>query len=149
MATDLVLSLGGNDALLNADLLDLPVRSTAQALDLFREGVSSFATSYSYVLDTFTALERRLTVCTIYNGNLAEPEATRAPIALAMFNDAILRCALRFSVHVIELRAVCCEASDFANPIEPSGSGGRKIAQAIVRSLASDERTPGRMVVTV
>jgi len=47
-ATHVVLSLGGNDALLNADLVDLPVRSTAEALELFQERLDAFATSYGY-----------------------------------------------------------------------------------------------------
>jgi hypothetical protein len=147
-ANDIVLSLGGNDALMSADLLNLPVRSTAEALDLFRDRVAMFATSYGHVIEGLIALGRRVTVCTIYNGNLAEPEALRAPIALSMFNDVILRCALRFGLPAIELRAVCDRPEDFANPIEPSGSGGRKIAAAIVRSLANVEREPGRSTVT-
>ena len=36
---------------------------------------------------------------------------------------------------MIDLRLVCCEAADYANPIEPSGSGGRKIAKAIATTL--------------
>jgi hypothetical protein len=36
------------------------------------------------------------------------------------------------------LRLVCTEPSDYANPIEPSGSGGRKIALAIAASLGID-----------
>jgi len=35
----------------------------------------------------------------------------------------------------VDLRLVCTEPSDYANPIEPSGSGGAKIARAIVASL--------------
>jgi hypothetical protein len=65
--THLVLSLGGNDALLNADLLDLPVRSTAQALDLFRDRVAAFAESYGWVLEALVERRRPLTVCTIYH----------------------------------------------------------------------------------
>jgi hypothetical protein len=36
---------------------------------------------------------------------------------------------------VIDLRLVCTEPADYANPIEPSSRGGEKIAQAIMRSL--------------
>jgi hypothetical protein len=35
----------------------------------------------------------------------------------------------------IDLRLVCTEPADYANPIEPSGRGGLKIAGAIARSL--------------
>jgi hypothetical protein len=133
--THVVLSLGGNDALLNADLLDLPVRSTAEALDLFHERVDGFESSYGHAIEAVLALRRHTTVCTIYNGNLGGDEARRARVALMMFNDVILRTALRFSVNAIDLRLVCSDPRDFANPIEPSGSGGRKIADAIARAI--------------
>ena len=136
-ATHVVLSLGGNDALMNADLLDLPVRSTGQALDLFEERVGAFEVSYGYVIEALAELGRTVTVCTIYNGNLAATEASRARIALMMFNDVILRTALGAGIDVIDLRLVCTEKSDFANPIEPSGSGGRKIATAVARAIGA------------
>ena len=48
--THTVVSLGGNDALMNADLLNLPVHSTAEALDLFEARVSDFETAYELSL---------------------------------------------------------------------------------------------------
>jgi lysophospholipase L1-like esterase len=50
-ATHVVLSLGGNDAILSAELLDTPVQSTGQALDLFRARARAFAEAYQHVLD--------------------------------------------------------------------------------------------------
>ena len=141
----IVLSVGGNDALLNADLLNTPVRSTAQALELFRDRLAVFEASYRRALEATLGLGKVTTVCTIYNGNLPQPEADRARVAVATFNDVILRTALALGVPVIELRLVCTEASDFANPIEPSGTGGRKIALAIARALGAAEG--GRRIV--
>ncbi len=134
-ATHLVMSLGGNDALLNADLLNYRVRSTAQALDLFSERLSAFEVAYGYAVDGALMLERTLTVCTIYNGNLPGREGPRAATALMMFNDVIVRTARSRGVPVIELRDVCTEPRDYANPIEPSGPGGEKIASAIAAAL--------------
>ena len=34
-------------------------------------------------------------------------------------------------------RIICTEPRDYANPIEPSGTGGEKIAQAIVRAVTT------------
>ena len=51
----------------------------------------------------------------------------------------ILGYALQHRLDVIELRAICSEPADYANPIEPSGHGGRKIAQAIARVLGAVE----------
>ena len=134
-ASCLVVSIGGNDALYNADLLDRPVRSTHEALLLFGLRAARFETDYRSALLEVLAAGKPTTVCTIYNGNLPEGEAAAARVALMPFNDAILRVAFALGLPVIDLRLVCNEPSDYANPIEPSGPGGRKIAEAIVASL--------------
>ena len=79
------------------------------------------------------------TVCTIYNGNLSEDEAAVARVGLTAFNDVILRVAFESRFRVIDLRLVCSEPSDYANPIEPSSAGGEKIARAILASLGLTE----------
>ncbi len=48
-----------------------------------------------------------------------------------MFNDVIARAAFARSVALIDLRSICDEGEDYANPIEPSVRGGDKIASAI------------------
>jgi hypothetical protein len=130
-----VVSVGGNDALLNADILDLPVSSTKQALHLFGERVSTFERAYRSAIRGVRDRIPDLTVCTVYNGNLPDVQAPSARVALMMFNDVILRVAFELRLAVIDLRFVCADRSDYANPIEPSGSGGAKIARAIAVSL--------------
>jgi hypothetical protein len=137
--THVVVSMGGNDALLNSDLLNRPVGSTAEALALFGRRIDAFKASYVAALDSILALGRATTVCTIYEGNLGPEEAPLARVALMTFNDVILRAAFERAVDVIDLRLVCTEASDYANPIEPSGSGGKKIAAAIVAAVVARE----------
>jgi hypothetical protein len=51
-----------------------------------------------------------------------------------LFNDVIVRVAVEHHASVIDLRLVCNESADYANPIEPSGPGGLKIARAIARA---------------
>jgi GDSL-like Lipase/Acylhydrolase family len=133
--THLVISVGGNDALMYSDLLNRPVSSTHEALALFRDRVDRFETDYRTAIGGALALGRPTTTCTIYNGNLPPPQAPTARIALCMFNDVILRVAFEHHLPVIELRLICNEPADYANPIEPSGRGGWKIARAIARSL--------------
>jgi hypothetical protein len=133
--THLVISVGGNDALMYSDLLNRPVLSTGDALRLFRERVERFETDYRAAIGGVLALGRPTTICTVYNGNLPASQAPNARIALAMFNDVILRVAFEHHLPAIELRLICNEPADYANPIEPSGRGGWKIAQAIARSL--------------
>lgn len=137
-ASHLVMSVGGNDALHNVDLLSLRVSSSAEALQIFAKRIAEFERGYRAALADVLSLKLPLTVCTIYNGALEKDIAAIARLALALFNDAILRAAVERSVDVIELRAICTEPSDYANPIEPSGSGGLKIANAIARALGGN-----------
>lgn len=138
--THLVVSIGGNDALSNSDLLNVPVGSTAEALALFGKRVDAFRASYIAALETVRALGRPTTVCTIYEGNLDPALAPLARVALMVFNDVILRVAFERAIDVIDLRLVCTEAFDYANPIEPSGGGGKKIAAAIAAAVGAGEQ---------
>ena len=139
-ATHLVLSVGGNDALLNSDLLEAPARSSAEVLLLFASRIDAFEKAYRCLIDRLIGLKRDVTICTIYNGAL-DPELARpARVALMTFNDVILRVAFGYRASVIDLRGICVERSDYANPIEPSGTGGWKIASAIARAVGA---TPG------
>jgi len=139
-ASHLVLSVGGNDALMRQNLLDMPVRSSADALDRLAEATREFEASYRRALSA--CLQRRLplVLCTIYNGNFPDPGyRQRVAFALAGFNDVILRLALENRLRVLELRQICQRPEDYANPIEPSSIGGDKIARAIVRTLTETE----------
>jgi hypothetical protein len=144
-ASHLMISLGGNDALMNRDLLNRPVASTAEALGLFAERMAAFESAYRSAIDAALGLGRETTLCTIYRGNFGPEEALAMRPALALFNDVILGVALARRLPVIDLRLVCSEPADYANPIEPSGSGGRKIAAAIVETLgiARPPASPG------
>jgi hypothetical protein len=133
-ATHLVVSIGGNDALDHLDLLDAPTTSTAGALRLFAEAVNRFETNYRAAVRPAIGRGLPVTICTIYNGALEDPDqVVRARVMLMLFNDVILRAAFEHHASVIDLRLVCNEEADYANPIEPSGPGGMKIARAIAR----------------
>ena len=136
-ATHLVVSAGGNDALRHADLLDRRATSSAEVLGWFADAVEAFERRYRALLDRLRARPLPLTLCTIYNGNLGPPTQRVATVALALFNDAIVRLAAERALPVIELRHVCTEAGDYANPIEPSVQGGAKIAGAIARAVGA------------
>ena len=135
-ASRIIVAIGGNDALANIDLLSMKVSSSAQTLTAFASRVAAFENRYRNAIANVMALGLPTTICTIYNGALAEDEARLARIALMTFNDVVLRTAFEHSLDVIDLRAVCNEASDYANPIEPSGEGGRKIAAAIAGTMS-------------
>jgi lysophospholipase L1-like esterase len=148
-ATHLVVSIGGNDALGHSDLLRTAVKSTSEALAMFASRVAQFDKDYRDALTAVLARGKPTTVCTVYNGNLEHEVADIARVALAIFNDRILQFAFERHLTTLELRQVCSEPSDYANPIEPSGRGGKKIAIAIARALGVLETdTSGAVVLT-
>lgn len=140
--TRVVVSIGGNDALLNADILNLPVASTQEALLLFGQRVAKFEASYRNALSAVLKRVPQTTVCTIYNGDLSDDQAPPARVALTLFNDVILRAAFQWRLPVIDLRLICSKRSDYANAIEPSGTGGAKIARAIAATLGAANDQP-------
>ncbi len=137
-ATHLVVSAGGNDALMHAGLLDMPVTASGEVLDALARAAEDFERQYCAMLGQVLSHSLPLVLCTIYRGRF--PEAVmqrRASMALVPFNDVILRAAFEAAVEVIDLRLVCSDPADFANPIEPSAQGGMKIARAIARAVTT------------
>jgi hypothetical protein len=147
-ATHLVVSAGGNDALGHTDILERRAGSVAEVLDLLADIGASFEDRYRKMLRRVLELDLPTTVCTIYNGRLPDPAVQRrASTALTVFNDAILRSAFEAGVGVVDLRRVCSEPADYANPIEPSVQGGAKIARAVVSAVTARRSPPPRSTV--
>ena len=135
-ATHLVLSVGGNDALGSIDFLDAPAGSTAEALLGLTEIADGFEHGYHAMLTEVLAQGLPTAICTIYYPRF--PDATLQKIAvtaLTVFNDCIIRLAFSHRIPLLDLRFVCTEEGDYANPIEPSARGGEKIARAIVETV--------------
>jgi len=133
-ATHLFVSAGGNNALLNADVLQMKVSSSAEVFDRVADLASAFEQHYREMLQAVLSLNKQVAVCTIYYPRMPEDFAQKIAVAaLASFNDVIIIQAFLAGVPLIDLRLVCTEDSDYANAIEPSDSGGRKIAKTILR----------------
>jgi len=132
-ASHLVLSVGGNDALAHSHLLSDSTISGIQILEYLALAAEAFEMNYGKLITEMSNLEVLFAVFTIYNGDLEPPFAKAARAAVAVFNDKIYQIAGEHSVPVLELRRICNEASDYANTIEPSSSGGKKIAASILR----------------
>jgi hypothetical protein len=146
-ATHLVLSVGGNDAIMNSGVLLKPLDSAAKTLAELADVSREFERKYRRAVAACRKTGLPLTICTIYNGNFPDREYQRlASTALMVFNDAILRVGFEFGLTVIDLRFVCASPEDYANPIEPSSKGGAKIARCIVRSM-EQSGSPGARVV--
>ena len=137
------ISMGGNDAILEADALDLPIDSTKEALAVFGGRSAAFEDSYRTTLAMVLERVPRSAVCTIYDPRLPGDEALLSKVALAFVNDVILRVAFEFRLPVIDLRLAIVNPEDYANALEPSSRGAAKIASAIAAALGvTTDRAP-------
>lgn len=131
--THLFISVGGNDAILNADVLQLNVKNSADVFDILANRASTFEFHYKEMLKKVLSLNLPTTVCTIYFPNSPDDFIQKISCAaLATFNDLIIKQAFLNSLPLIDLRLVCNEKDDYANEIEPSSKGGNKIAEKIL-----------------
>lgn len=148
--THLIVSVGGNDALESLGLFDERVGSVAEALVRMAGASSSFEFKYRRMLEAVIATGLPTAVCTIYFPQFQEMAMqTVAVAALAHFNDCILREAFRVGVPILDLRLICSDSRDYANPIEPSAQGGQKIAEAIELLVREHDFTAIRSTIYV
>ena len=135
-ATHLIVSAGGNDALGYIDFLGAPARSTAEALLGLADIAGEFEGRYHGMLNEVLAYELPTAICTIYYPRFPDPDLQKIAVTgLTVFNDCIIRAAVAHGIPLLDLRLICTEEGDYADPIEPSAQGGEKIANAIVEAL--------------
>jgi hypothetical protein len=144
-ATHLVVSVGGNDALAFAHVLDQRAGSVGEALTILGGLQAHFSVNYGAMVAAVTALRLPTALCTIYDTPLSLPTQPAIRTGIAVFNDCITRSAFSAGLSLIDLRLICNEDTDYANPIEPSVKGGAKIARAIA-SFVLDEHPASRSV---
>jgi hypothetical protein len=148
-ATNLVISVGGNDALLASHVQFERVQSVAEALAKLSAIRDQFAAEYSAMLDAAMEHQVPTAVCTIYRGRADDEMQQRInEIALAVLNDVITEQAFLRGLMVIDLRLICTEPLHYANPIEPSTQGGDRIAAAIVEVVTGHSNLPRSRVFT-
>jgi lysophospholipase L1-like esterase len=151
-ASHLFVSVGGNDALERAGpLLREDAGTVASTLALLADVQSDFRRDYRAMLAAIAhaAPSTPLTLCTIYDAVPGLSPAERA--GLALFNDVISREAFHARAALVDLRLACTETSDYApvSPIEPSASGGGKIARALLRAATDHDPRPDQRQVFV
>jgi lysophospholipase L1-like esterase len=126
-ATHLVVSAGGNDALDSSDFLTAPARSTAEALLALADIADEFERGYLAMLAEVLARGLPTAICTVYYPRFPEAALQRMAVAgLTVFNDCIIRAAFAHVLPLLDLRLICNEKGDYANPIEPSVRGARR-----------------------
>ena len=147
-ATHLVLSVGGNDALGQIGVLEETSSSIAQALNRLADTGDRFARNYGAMLDDVLARGLPTALCTVYEPRFPDRRLQRLAVtALNFFNDPIIREAARRGLPLLDLRLICNDDRDFANPIEPSVQGGAKIAGVIARVVTGHDFSARRCVI--
>ena len=147
-ATHLVVSAGGNDALGESHILGAPSRVVGEGVMMLAEAQRRFAGNYEEMLRGVLAKGLPTAVCTIYDTPTSAPNHQIIKAALALFNDRITRAAFAGGLPLIDLRLICSEDEDYANPIEPSARGGEKMAAAIARWAMGADDAPQSRVIT-
>src|SRR5262249_31226883 len=115
-ATHLFVSAGGNDAILNAGILQMSVSTSAEVFDRLADLAGTFEHNYLRMLQAVLKLNKPTTVCTIYYPRIPEAYSQKIAVAaLATFNDVIIRQTFLAGIPLIDLRLVCNEDTDYAN----------------------------------
>jgi hypothetical protein len=136
-ATHLIVSVGGNDALGQAGVLEDSANSIGLALHRLADVADRFERDYTTMLEAVLRRGLPTAICTIYDPRFPDPRFRRVAItALKVFNDAIARAAFTRGLPLLDLRLICDQDADYANPIEPSVHGGEKISAAILRVVS-------------
>ena len=146
-ATHLVVSVGGNDALGESHLLSSGARTVGEAVLLLAGAQERFARAYAEMLRSVLGMELPTAICTIYDTPTTAPNHRVIRTALALFNDVITRAAFSEGLPLIDLRLICSQDADYANPIEPSVRGGAKIARAVAAQVVPDREARRSTVV--
>jgi hypothetical protein len=138
--THLIVSVGRNNALMNSDVLQMRSANSAEVLSEIARRRETFEAHYEKMLQKLLSRNLPSAVCTIYFPNFSQAIfQSLAVTALSVFNDVIIRQAIINHLPVIDLRFVCSQTDDYANEIEPSDKGGRKVAAKILELMEKHE----------
>jgi hypothetical protein len=139
-ASLLVLSVGGNDALSHGHILSERANSVSEVLLMLAEIQNEFRNNYQTMLKNVLSFKLPTLICTIYYPRFPDLRVQKmSELALSIFNDCIITEAIRSGSRLIDLRMIFNEHKDYATPIEPSESGGRKLTDAILKKIKEHE----------
>lgn len=141
-ATHLIVSVGGNDALEASAIFPQPATTIGEAFYEISRLRHQFESDYRTMLRAVLAAGLPTAICTVYDPNFEIYSEQQAAISgLSVFNDCITRAATRAGLPVIDLRLLFTSPNDYANSIEPSDVGGKKIVQEIRKIVTAHDFT--------
>jgi hypothetical protein len=148
-ATHVIVSAGGNDILHHVEMLEHPTERVADALAKLTAAQDGFREDHAAMVEALAACPLPVAVCTIYDGNFGPLFGRLIATALTVFNDVITRNIHALGIDLIDLRLICNEPGDYANPIEPSVQSGAKIARLLANYVRETEQRERRSRVFV
>jgi len=133
--THIIVSCGGNDALMEIDIFNEPAISVREVMGRFSDIRENFRNNYKSILKELSRFKKKIAVCTVYE-SIPEMES-EVLTGLALFNEVILKEAFYFRIPVIDLRLICHDSGHYSevSPIEPSYFGGKAIVKVILNFL--------------
>ena len=157
-ASNIIVSIGGNDLLHNISFLQTtselskvmgkdariekwgvrelnPSRNRVFEETYF-EIIKPFKKQYETIVANLSSHRANLLLCTVYEGDLVDSDEfsdvnNSSKTMVSIFNDIVYRTANKCGADVLELRDIFVRPEDYANPIEPSHIGGGKLAKAM------------------
>ncbi len=143
ISTHKVLSIGGNDLLGQISFLKNKEFFTPK--EIMEQAVCKLAPikqRYRAIVEKMSQQKSKILLCTVYEGNLSNDLlysdiefASKAMVS--MLNDIIYSTGASYNIDVLELRNIFTTPEDYANPIEPSHIGGKKLASSIIDWVTS------------
>jgi hypothetical protein len=131
-ATQLFLSVGGNDLLRKFDLLNARAGTVADALLKLGTVMDELARRYLEAVDACRTTGLPLCLCAVYGCSFPDPRTQAcADLIVGLFHDRIRQIAEEHRLPVIDLRRVCWRETDFVRSVEPSATGGWRIAATL------------------
>ena len=163
-ATHIFISIGGNDGYNRMDVFDESANTIGDAMGPLYEMRNEFEIDYNKMLKNVLSYGVPTTLCSIYyprfeksdndvirnylgGKNNQVPIKKMAMVGLSVYNDIITKEAFQAGLPLIDLRVLCNDDKDFANHIEPSALGGKKIARVIKEVVSVHDFTKNVSVV--
>lgn len=148
--THLLISVGGNDALGQQGVLSERAGTIGEALVKLADVGDEFQRRYQAMLAETLRRGLPTVLCTIYYPRYPDPVMQRVAVAgSTFFNDVIQRAATANGLPLLDLRLIFNDPGDYANAIEPSSQGGRKLAQVALAAVQKHDFTRRRSEVFV
>ncbi len=131
-ADRLFLSVGGNDLLSEIDLLEARAGTVAEGLSKLARMLEQVVARYRRAVQACIRTGQPLGLCAVYGGCFPDQRLQACvDLVVALFHDRVHQIAAEHQLPVIDLRQICREEADYVQCIEPSDTGGQKIAQAL------------------